>query len=209
MANTSLTGHLFLAKLITQYAHLHKRAIGDTASEYIKQLGLRTGEWVESFYDDQTKWTIEKYAETIVDLKNSIGGEFEIISVNNEQVVVKATSCPFGKVVQDAPHLCNMTSSVFGGIAARRFGYGKVNLRKRIAKGDPICEVAVHLNPASEEKGDIYKGLPVTPENGDPFNWEEETILRLNEELQKSDKMIMALLEELQELRGQVNKSKV
>ncbi|UTR10027.1 methanogen output domain 1-containing protein [Evansella sp. LMS18] len=205
---TKLTGALFLSKLITQYAQLHEKTVGDGAKQYIRQLGLRTGEWIERFYEDsiEGEWTPDQYAEVIVDLKNSIGGHFSISEIHPDYVVVTATNCPFGDVVQDAPHLCNMTSTVFGGIAARRFGYGKVKLRKRIALGHSGCEVAVYFQPTDKEDGDEYKDLPVTPANGNPFLWEEETIVALNEELEKSDKMINTLLEELEDLRAQVRR---
>ncbi len=43
--------------------------------------------------------------------------------------------------------------------------------------------------------------LPITPSYGNPFNWEEETIYMLNQELRRSDEMIETLLAELEELR--------
>lgn len=197
-----LNGHVFLSKLITQYAMIHQKTVGPVAEEYIKQIGIRTGEWIEDFYSPKDeKWTVEEYAEVIIDLKNSIGGHFEIASVHPDHVVVKATECPFGDVVRDAPHLCKMTSSVFGGIAARKFGYGKVSLRQRIALGHSGCEVAIYFTKHSEENGDVYEDLPITPSYGNPFSWEEETIHMLNQELRKSDEMIESLLAELEELR--------
>ncbi|MFC4558246.1 methanogen output domain 1-containing protein [Virgibacillus kekensis] len=201
-----LTGTIFLSKLITQYAQLHEKSVGGAAKEYISQLGIRTGEWLETFYDSSklANWTPEQYADVIIDIKNSIGGHFYIAEVHPDHVVVKASGCPFGEIVQDAPHLCNMTSSVFGGIASRRFGYGKVNLRKRIAAGDAGCEVAVYFEPTDREDGEVYKDLPVTPANGNPFEWEEETIQSLNKELERSDEMINNLVEELEELRAKV-----
>ena len=55
--------------------------------------------------------------------------------------------CPFGAAVQQAPSLCRMTSSVFGGIAARNGDDGaSVLLEERIAVGDPGCRVVVDLN---------------------------------------------------------------
>ena len=45
-----------------------------------------------------------------------------------------------------------MTSSVFGGIAARNSDDGAaVVLEERIAVGDPGCRVVVHLRPAPDE----------------------------------------------------------
>ncbi len=200
-----LTANRFLGKLITQYANIHNRAIGPAAKEYIKQLGIRTGEWLESYYGD-SEWTPDDYARVIVDIKNSIGGEFFISEVTSTYVVVKANRCPFGEQVKDAPHLCSMTSSVFGGIAARHFKYGEVNLRQRIALGDPACEVMIAFEPGIET-GDRYENLPITPNNGDPFTWEEDTITLLNKELKRSDDMVMKLVQELEELKKQVDNS--
>ncbi|WP_347550124.1 methanogen output domain 1-containing protein [Pseudalkalibacillus hwajinpoensis] len=197
-----LTASRFLGKLITQYAHLHEKTIGSEAREYIYQLGIRTGEWLESYYPDNS-WTPDDYARAIVDIKNSIGGEFFIAEVTAQYVVVKARSCPFGEQVKEAPHLCTMTSSVFGGIAARHFNYGEVNLRKRSALGDPGCEVMIAFEPGIEE-GDRYENLPITPDNGDPFTWEEDTIALLNKELKRSDDMVIQLVQELEDLKNQV-----
>jgi hypothetical protein len=201
LSKSELNGHTFLAKLITQYAYIHKKTIGSAAEVYIQQLGLRTGEWIERFYADLPYWTIDQYVNVIVDLKNSIGGHFEIVSVDPDHVVVRAKECPFGEFVKDAPHLCGMTSSVFGGIAARKFGYAKVVLRKRIAAGDSNCEVAIYFQPDEREEGFVYEDIPITPEQGDPFSWEEETITMLNNELKKSDEMVESLLQELEELK--------
>ncbi|TYS70704.1 Fis family transcriptional regulator [Sutcliffiella horikoshii] len=204
---TQLTGSIFLSKLITQYAFIHEKTVGKTAGEYIRQIGLRTGEWIEDFYGNrEDNWSVDKYAEVIVDLKNSIGGEFYISSITSEYVIVKANRCPFGEMVRDAPHLCNMTSSVFGGIASRKFGYGRVNLKKRIAVGDLGCEVVIYFKPNELVNGDVYENLPRTPENTDPFQWESETIVLLNEELRKSDELVVKLLDELESLKNQVDK---
>ncbi|MYL70591.1 Fis family transcriptional regulator [Halobacillus litoralis] len=205
----NLSGTIFLSKLIAQYAHLHSRTVGSKAEEYIRQLGIKTGEWLESFYSEKgQEWTPDQYARMIVDLKNSIGGHFEISEVHEDRVIVKATACPFGEAVHDAPHLCMMTSSVFGGVASRRMGYGKVNLRKRIALGDGGCEVAIYFKPTEEEEGIVYEDIPITPEQGDPFNWEEEAITALNNELRKSDEMVLELLKELERLREEVEEMK-
>jgi hypothetical protein len=202
LSKGGLNGHTFLAKLITQYAHLHRKTAGSTAEEYIRQLGIRTGEWIEGFYAERLNWTVDDYVYVIIDLANSIGGHFEIVSVNPDHVVVRGKECPFGDFIKDAPHLCNITLSVFGGIAARQFGYGKVSHRKRNALGDPICEVAIYFQPDDREEGDVYENIPITPEHGDPFAWEEETITMLNYELKKSDEMVLSLLKELEELKA-------
>lgn len=89
---------------------------------------------------------VERYADLIVGLKNKIGGHFSLTSIDAECVRVVASRCPFGEGVKNSPDLCRMTSSVFGGIAARNFGYAKVVLNKRIALGDAGCDVHIHLD---------------------------------------------------------------
>jgi hypothetical protein len=51
-----------------------------------------------------------------------------------------------------------MTSSVFGGIAARNFGQASVILEERIAVGDLQCRVVVDLRPDPELGGHVYAG---------------------------------------------------
>lgn len=108
---------------------------------------------------------LEGYADLIVGLKNKIGGHFSLVSSGADCVRVVSSRCPFGEGVRNAPELCRMTSSVFGGIAARNFGYARVVLEKRIALGDEGCAVAVYLDRAAagERQGIDYRdseGLP-------------------------------------------------
>lgn len=203
--DSELNKHVFLAKLITQYARVHRKAAGPVAEEYIRQIGIRTGEWIEGYYKEYSSpWTIEQYVDILIDLKNKIGGQFEILSIDGDRIVMKAIQCPFGDDVTHAPHLCMMTSSVFGGIAARHFGYGKVSLRKQMALGHENCEIAIYLSPDDSEEGIEYKDLTISPAQADPFLWEEETITMLNEELKRTDELMIKLLDELEELRGKV-----
>jgi transcriptional regulator with PAS, ATPase and Fis domain len=91
----------------------------------------------------------------IIELKNKIGGNFSRGSSGPGMVRVVNSHCPFGEAVKQAPELCRMTSSVFGGIAARNFGYAKVILDKRIAMGDGGCEVRIYLD---KDQGKIVDG---------------------------------------------------
>ncbi len=89
----------------------------------------------------------DQYADLIINLKNQIGGNFSRSSGPSGTIQVVNSRCPFGDMVKEAPELCRMTASVFGGIAARNFGYGKVELKKRIALNDSHCEVCVYIDP--------------------------------------------------------------
>ena len=71
-----------------------------------------------------------------------------------EVITVVNTCCPFGDGVTNFPELCRMTSSVFGGIAARNFGYAKVVLDRTIARGNRTCLVSVYLNEQVGRQGE-------------------------------------------------------
>jgi predicted ArsR family transcriptional regulator len=87
-----------------------------------------------------------------VRLKQAIDGDFRVVEATAERIVLENTRCPFGSAVRRAPVLCRMTSSVFGGIAARNSESGaSVLLEERIAVGDPGCRVVVHLGPVPAE----------------------------------------------------------
>lgn len=130
---------------------------------YIERLGLTASGGLEQACRDQSgvkgQLTQEQYADLIVSLKNQIGGNFSRASSPAGAVRVVNSRCPFGDAVREAPELCRMTSSVFGGIAARNFGYAKVELKKRIAAGDDRCEVLIYLNraAAAAREGDEYR----------------------------------------------------
>jgi DNA-binding NtrC family response regulator len=131
--------------------------------ELIEQIGLNAGENFESAYRYEFGLTnpldAEQYANLILGIKNHIGGHFSLASSTKDCIRVVNTRCPFGERVKDFPELCHMTSSVFGGIAARSFGYAKVELKKRIATHDGMCEVCIHTNPqeASKFAGTEYR----------------------------------------------------
>lgn len=135
----------------------------DDHFNYIEFLGLTAGACLEAASRAQLgmegKIDHDGYAEVIVNLKNRIGGNFSRGSSEAGMVWVRNSQCPFGDMVKEAPELCRMTSSVFGGIAARNFGYAKVELRKRIATHDGCCEVCIYTDPDSAQgkPGDEYR----------------------------------------------------
>jgi len=131
--------------------------------DYIEHLGLAAGSCFEASYREQSDLDSDldlgQYSELIVGIKNQIGGNFSRASSDPGVVRVVNTRCPFGDAVKEAPELCRMTSSVFGGIAARNFGYAKVALNKRIATNDGVCEVCIYTDrdTAAGHDGDEYE----------------------------------------------------
>lgn len=135
---------------------------GDDARRYVEEIGLTAAPSLE----EEARRVLgyhgpmdpDQYAHVLVTLKNRIGGNFSRASSEGGRIRLVNTVCPFGDVVREVPALCRMTSAVFGHIAARNFGYGKVHLARRLAIGDPYCEVSVWTDPeqARGHPGDEY-----------------------------------------------------
>lgn len=152
----------FMRRLIASLGHLNEGILGsDVAGAYIMNVGLSMGAAIEAeykrFWGLDRPFTLDEYAHVIVDLKQKIKGNFSLVSKDPTKVLVRTTSCPFDEFVRQSPSLCFMTSSVFGGIAARNFGYAKVVLHKRIALGDPGCYVTVYLQRTPEAEAAVGK----------------------------------------------------
>jgi PAS domain S-box-containing protein len=156
----ALDRDVFMRRLIASLGHLNEGILGsDVAGAYVMNVGLSMGAAIEAeykrFWGIDRLFTVDEYAHVIVDLKQKIQGNFSLVSKNEEKVVVRTTSCPFDEFVRQSPSLCFMTSSVFGGIAARNFGYAKSVLHKRIALGDPGCYVSVYLQRTPEAEAAV------------------------------------------------------
>lgn len=158
----ALNRDIFMRQLIAGLGHLNEGILGSNLTgAYIMNVGLSMGAAIEEeykhFWGIDRSFTLDEYAHVIVDLKQKIQGNFTLVSKDPLKVVVRTTSCPFDTLVRQSPSLCFMTSSVFGGIAARNFGYAKVVLHQRIALGDPGCYVTVYLQRTPEAQAAIGK----------------------------------------------------
>jgi len=142
----------FLRALVVQLARAVELNAGpDSAAAAVAQVGIDVGGQMEQeFRVAQSivgRLTPDQLAHCYVRLKHAIDGGFYVVEATAERIVLGNRRCPFGDVVQLAPSLCRMTSSVFGGIAARNSDEGAaVLLEERIAVGDPGCRVVVYLS---------------------------------------------------------------
>ncbi len=159
-----LTPVFFLQTFILELMHASEQLGHQQCQELIEHIARTAGCFFEDIYRSEhdnkdDALDIESYIELILGLKNNIGGKFSLSSSNQEGIAVCNSRCPFGEKVVEFPELCGMTSSVFGGIAARNFGYAKVEIAKSIAHHDGCCEVYVHLNPetANNRSGIEYR----------------------------------------------------
>jgi Nif-specific regulatory protein/two-component system response regulator AtoC len=182
----------FLQTFVTQSVRIATDLGGVSAGgegAHIEHLGLAASGCLEEICRCQMEVrgpiNRDQYAGMILWIKNQIGGNFSRATSEPGVVRVINTRCPFGDSVKEAPELCRMTSSVFGGIAARNFGYAKVELRKRIANHDHICEVCVYTDPEQAENrpGDEYRS------EGDAIASKSATtdiVVRVEEKMRKA-----------------------
>ena len=138
--------------------------------ELIEHIAKTAGCFFEETYRGNTGNTealdIESYVDLILGLKNNIGGKFSLAAGDKDSVTVVNSRCPFGEQVVNFPELCRMTSSVFGGIAARNFGYAKVEIKQSIARHDGRCEVCVYTNRNAAQGRSGIEYTETTPIKG-------------------------------------------
>lgn len=147
----------FLRALVVRLAHGVELTDGpEQAEALVAQVGADVGARMEDAFRAartiEGSLSVEQIGELCVELKKAIEGDFFIIDANEERIILGNRRCPFGDAVHHAPALCRMTSSVFGGIAARNRGVGGVDLEQRIALGDEQCRVTVWLRPPPVER---------------------------------------------------------
>ncbi len=161
----------FLRALVVQLAqHLEREHGPDAAEAAVAQVGADVGGRMEEEYrrvrELADALTPDQMADLYVRLKAAIDGDFYVIEATEERIVLGNRRCPFGEAVKRAPTLCRMTSSVFGGIAARNTGAAAVHLEERIALGDPGCRVTVWLGLAATDAGSAAHRYERSPTPG-------------------------------------------
>ena len=147
----------FLRALVVQLSQAVEALHGpESAEAAVAQVGTDVGGQMEAEFRLATevvgRLTPDQLGRCYVRLKHAIDGQFSVVEATRERIVLENRRCPFGETVRQAPALCRMTSSVFGGIAARNNPDGaSVLLEERIAVGDPGCRVVVYLGPPPPE----------------------------------------------------------
>jgi hypothetical protein len=164
-AGVALERDLFLRTLLRELSGVLQDVVGlDEASGFVSVVGQAMGREIDGQY--RAALGVERLdraqvRDVLVDLKRRIQGDFYVIEESVDRIVLGNRACPFGDRVIGRPALCMMTSNVFGTIAAENLGYGKVELERTIAAGDPGCRVVVYLratDAAREAPGREYFG---------------------------------------------------
>lgn len=156
---------LFMRKFLRELSGALQDVVGLEAAEgYISTVGSIMGEWINNQYRaayDVGNLDYKQIAQVFVDLKGRIGGDFFIVSLDEEKIVIGNRKCPFGEMSHERPSLCMMTSNVFGRIAADNLGYARVELGETIATGASNCSITVHLkrDNRTHERDREYFGI--------------------------------------------------
>jgi DNA-binding NarL/FixJ family response regulator/anti-sigma regulatory factor (Ser/Thr protein kinase) len=166
----------FLRALLVELAQAVEGVQGpDVAEALVAQVGSNVGARMEESYraarDISGRLSPSQMADLYVRLKRAIDGDFYVVEADERRIVLGNRRCPFGDAVRREPGLCRMTSSVFGGIAARNAERSAVVLEERIALGDPECRVVVWLGARDAPDPDSahrYVALRDASEVSDP-----------------------------------------
>lgn len=167
LPDVGLDRDVFLRTLLRHLAGALQDVIGlDEAEGFISVVGQQMGEQLGQIYRRALvveRLTAEQVAAVLVDLKHRIDGDFYVVELRDDRLVLGNRACPFGELVRDRPALCMMTSNVFGSITAHELGYAKVELQATIAGGARECRVVIHLRPTDEADGadgrEYFRGL--------------------------------------------------
>lgn len=128
------------------------------ASTFVGHVGDRLGEDFSERYGNVLNGLPEEpraIAEVLVDLKDRIGGCFQIERADERQIVLTNTRCPFAERVEGHPSLCMMTTHVFGRIVADALGFARVHVAQAIATGHDGCRVIIDLERPGESDGQV------------------------------------------------------
>lgn len=157
---------MFLRKLLRELSGALEDTIGiEAASGYIATVGSLMGEWIDDMYTKGLgidHLSASQVAEVFIDLKSRIDGDFFLVSMDEDKIVIGNKVCPFGEYAEGRDSLCMMTSNVFGRIAANNLGYARVSLDETIARGDAGCRIVIHLQPRSDINADEREYYRVT-----------------------------------------------
>ncbi|RJG18289.1 transcriptional regulator [Alcanivorax profundi] len=150
----------FMRQLLGQLAETIEDVAGlEHAEGLIAMVGQNMGDSINRAYKDALdvgRLDLEQVAAVLVDLKRRIEGDFYLLELSDQKIILGNRRCPFGGHANGRPALCMMTSNVFGVITAENNGYARVEIKEAIANGDAQCRVEVSLDPSEEGPGREY-----------------------------------------------------
>lgn len=135
----------FLKEMLVKICqNINAKQLKDAIDKTSTNIGKDISEIYKRFHG-VNKLTKSQLTDSIIDAMNKLGGNFSLVAEDGEKITLKNSKCLFGPSVKQCPMLCIATSNIIGTIVAENIGYGKVELRKTIAKGNSEDTIIVHL----------------------------------------------------------------
>lgn len=131
---------------------------GANSKKAITKSGLEMGKHIEEIYKNfynVPKLNMEQVCSAIEDFGRKIGADFKVIEKDDGKITIRNDKCYFGAKVKKCQGLCTVTSNILGTLAAKNFGYGKVVLKKTIAKGADEDLIVVYTKKSSESDKEV------------------------------------------------------
>ncbi|MCU7842778.1 MAG: sigma-54 dependent transcriptional regulator [Candidatus Thiodiazotropha sp. (ex Monitilora ramsayi)] len=137
---------------------------------HIERVATKTGELMEVIHRSRLGLTSQLdrtgYARLITDMLQDAGCAACEYIVNRESVHFTTRSCEFSHCSMESG-ACHLVIGVVGSVAARNFGYAKVDLQRFCTGEESICECRVDLDPnaAAHRPGTEFSDAPGALEN--------------------------------------------
>jgi predicted ArsR family transcriptional regulator len=150
----------FLKQVLHHLTATIQAVVGVQEAEgFITLVSQKIGEDLNQHYQQaaQTdKLSKAQVIEALLDFKQKVGGQFFLISDQDNTIILGNTCCPFGQRIHHLPALCMMTSNLFGVITAENLGYANVVIEQSIANLQPQCRIVIRLSPDDMIDGREY-----------------------------------------------------
>ena len=115
----------------------------------VQATAVKAGELIELLYRPQLKLNDKldaaSYGRLITKTIQASGCISSAQVLNDRSIRLRTSKCAFGG--QQDSQACRLVLNVIGSIAARNFGYAKVDLHRGGGPEQPVCEHCVYLDP--------------------------------------------------------------
>lgn len=198
-----LTREVFLEMLLSLFCSIEESQSVDSHDSSIRRvaesMGQRISEIYRNYWGLNRTFTPGEYAALLADFEHRIGGDMTVVSADGEKVDLKGENCPLAGGPSLSTSLCGVTSAVFGSIAAKNFGYGKVVTGFSPNK-ENHCRLTVYLKKTPE--ADACFGIEYLPGVVKPLQLSREQ-LDMVERLDRLSCELSASREDYQQLYEQ------
>ncbi len=136
-----------------------------SSSQLSAQACSSAGEFLEATYreglDLPPELSPQSYGRLVSRIFNDSGGAVSVLSADDGMVRLLNRSCPFSSWGRCYPLPCEIAATLMGGIAARNFGYAKLEFRANMLAGDPHCEYCLYtdLAHARDKPGEEFRHM--------------------------------------------------